>query len=110
VWLSGELGSGKTAFVQALARAAGAARASSPSFALLHQYASPEGVLAHADCYRLRMVDEARDLDLAAVAVHARALVIEWPERAGAHAPPPFAHYRFTHVERSDQRSLERVA
>ena len=63
IWLSGDLGTGKTAFVQALARAAGAAAARSPTFALVHRYASPAGAIAHVDCYRLRAPDEALDLD-----------------------------------------------
>ncbi len=109
VWLSGDLGSGKTALVQALARAAGAEPARSPSFALVHEYPSPEGTLIHVDCYRLRRPEEAWDLDLTAMATGARLLVIEWPERAGAFAPAPDLHLRLEHVERLDRRSVEQV-
>ena len=110
IWLSGELGSGKTALVQALARAAGAEPARSPSFALVHEYLSPEGTLVHVDCYRLRRPEEAVDLDLVSVAASARLLIIEWPERAGPFAPPPDLHLKLTHVERLDRRSVEPVA
>src|SRR5262245_61463168 len=54
VWLTGDLGAGKTTFVQAVAESAHAIRARSPTFALVHQYESPEGPIAHVDCYRLR--------------------------------------------------------
>jgi tRNA threonylcarbamoyladenosine biosynthesis protein TsaE len=107
--LSGDLGAGKTALVQALARAAGAEPARSPSFALVHEYPSREGPLIHVDCYRLRRPEEALDLDLAALAAHARLLVIEWPERAGGFAPDPDLHLRLEHVERPDRRAVEQV-
>jgi tRNA threonylcarbamoyl adenosine modification protein YjeE len=109
VWLSGELGAGKTTVVQAIATAAGAERARSPSFALIHEYASPHGTLVHADCYRLRSPEEARDLDLYALAQEARLLLIEWPEKAGSHAPPPDAHIRLGHAADPDRRTWERI-
>jgi tRNA threonylcarbamoyladenosine biosynthesis protein TsaE len=109
IWLSGDLGAGKTALVQALARAAGAEPARSPSFALVHEYPSPEGPLIHVDCYRLRRPEEALDLDLAALAGRARLLLIEWPERAGAFAPAPDLHLRLEHVERPDRRAVEQA-
>ncbi|WP_287128671.1 tRNA (adenosine(37)-N6)-threonylcarbamoyltransferase complex ATPase subunit type 1 TsaE [Candidatus Cyanaurora vandensis] len=52
--LDGELGSGKTTFVQGLARGLGIVETvTSPTFALIHAY--PEGVppLIHCDLYRL---------------------------------------------------------
>lgn len=109
VWLSGDLGAGKTAFVQALARAAGADRARSPTYTLVHEYRSPAGPLVHVDCYRLRSPDEAADLDFATLSRRARLLVVEWPEKAGAWAPPPDVHLSFSHGARPDRRLLERV-
>jgi tRNA threonylcarbamoyladenosine biosynthesis protein TsaE len=109
LWLSGDLGTGKTTFVQALARAAGATPARSPTFALVHEYPSPEGSLIHVDCFRLKQAEEAMDLDLVREAARARLLVIEWPERAGPYAPGPDAHLRFAHCEVSDRRRLEVV-
>jgi tRNA threonylcarbamoyladenosine biosynthesis protein TsaE len=109
IWLTGELGSGKTTFVQAVAAAAQADRARSPSFALVHEYASPHGTLVHADCYRLREPEEAVDLDFPNLQRHARLLLIEWPERAGRFAPPPDAHVALAHADDSATRWLERV-
>ncbi|MBI4419563.1 MAG: tRNA (adenosine(37)-N6)-threonylcarbamoyltransferase complex ATPase subunit type 1 TsaE [Gemmatimonadetes bacterium] len=107
VWLSGELGSGKTTLVQAITRAAGAGAARSPTYALIHEYASPGGVLVHVDCYRLRHPDEARDLDLAALARRSRLALIEWPERAGPYAPSPDCRVRLSHAAQPDRRTLE---
>ena len=109
VWLSGELGGGKTAFARALVRAADGENARSPTYALVNHYVSPSGTLVHVDCYRLRHPTEATDLDFPELQRNACLLLIEWPEKAGEHAPPPNAHIRFTHVERQDIRLVERL-
>lgn len=109
VWLTGELGAGKTALVQAMARAAGAEHARSPTFALVHEYPSPEGLLIHVDCFRLRDPDEAIDLDFGGLQRRARLLLIEWPERAGALAPPPDLHVTLAHAADPDRRIVEWV-
>lgn len=89
VWLRGGLGAGKTTLAHAIARGRGVAGgASSPTYALVHHYASPRGDLYHVDCYRLRAPEEAVDLDWATLTA-ADLLLIEWPERAGAWAPAP---------------------
>ncbi|HEY2824736.1 MAG TPA: tRNA (adenosine(37)-N6)-threonylcarbamoyltransferase complex ATPase subunit type 1 TsaE [Gemmatimonadales bacterium] len=110
VWLSGDLASGKTTFVQALVRAAGGTDdARSPTFALVHRYDSPSGAIYHADCYRLRDPSEAIDLDLPALTRHARLVVVEWPERALAVLPGPDVHLRFSHVADPARRRVERI-
>ncbi len=109
VWLRGDLGTGKTTFVQALARAAHAEPARSPTFALVHEYQSPAGSIIHADCYRLRDPQEALDLDFPGLERRARLLAVEWPERAGAYAPSPTCELRFDHHEDPDRRIVERI-
>jgi len=91
--LSGETGAGKTFLVRAIARALGAdARVTSPTFALVHEYPTPRGVLVHADLYRLFPspgTDASRSLetDVAALGLRERRgdgaiLVVEWGEEA----------------------------
>jgi len=109
VWLTGDLGSGKTTFVQAVAVAARAEAARSPSFALVHEYESPSGTLAHVDCYRLRDPEEAMDLDFPGLQRDARLLLVEWPEKAGGYAPEPDAHLAFSHADDPEQRIVERL-
>jgi tRNA threonylcarbamoyladenosine biosynthesis protein TsaE len=109
LWLSGELGAGKTTFVQAICRAARAEPARSPTFALVHEYDSPEGPLVHVDCYRLKQPDEASDLDLDALAARSRLLLIEWPERAGAWAPAPTVHLRLGYAADPARRTVEQL-
>ena len=107
VWLSGELGAGKTTFVRHLVRGLGVLHpATSPTYALVHRYAAPQGPVYHVDCYRLRTPDEAHDLDWETLGT-GRALLIEWPERAGAWAPRPTRSIALGHTPNPDVRRLE---
>ena len=88
VWLRGPLGAGNTTLVRAITRGRGVPdAATSPTFGLVHHYEGPRGEIYHVDCYRLRHPDEAADLDWETLTA-ADLLLIEWPERAGAWAPP----------------------
>ena len=81
VLLQGELGAGKTTFVQGIARGLGFdGSVSSKSFVLLGEYAG-RVKLYHADLYRLEDPEQAFDLALDEVSADG-ALVVEWPERA----------------------------
>lgn len=107
VHLEGELGAGKTALSRAIVRGLGGGDvASSPTYALVHRYHGQRGPVYHVDCYRLRTPDEAADLDWETLAA-ADALLIEWPERAGAWAPPPTRRFRLHHLDDPDRRALE---
>lgn len=81
VLLQGELGAGKTTFVQGVARGLGFEGAvSSKSFVLLGEYAG-RAKLYHADLYRLEDPEQVFDLALDEVSADG-VLVVEWPERA----------------------------
>jgi tRNA threonylcarbamoyladenosine biosynthesis protein TsaE len=108
VTLEGELGAGKTTFVKAIARGLGvAAEATSPSYALVHRYRGRRGPVFHLDCYRLRSPDEAADLDWEGLLREGDAVLIEWPERAGAWVPAPARRFRLHHLADPDRRGLE---
>ena len=108
VWLSGEMGTGKTTFAQSILKAATGDSARSPTYALVNHYSCPTGQVVHVDCYRLNDTEEARELDLYDLKRDVRMMLVEWPEKAGEHAPPADAHFHFAHLERSDARSMER--
>lgn len=79
--LLGPLGAGKTTFVQALGRALGsAAQISSPTYTLIHEYPTPEGVLVHIDAYRLPSADTLLELGLEDYLERARLVAVEWGE------------------------------
>jgi len=107
VWLEGELGAGKTTFARALVAGLGVREeATSPTYGLVHRHRGARGDVYHVDCYRLRHPEEAADLDWAALAA-GDALLIEWPSRAGAWAPPATHRVRLGHTDRADRRSVE---
>ena len=109
VWLTGDLGSGKTTFARALTEVAKAEPARSPTFDLVHEYTAPGGLLVHVDCYRLRSPEEALDLDFPELTRYALAVLVEWPERAGSFVPDPDAHVSFGHSEDMCKRWIERI-
>jgi tRNA threonylcarbamoyladenosine biosynthesis protein TsaE len=88
ICLQGELGSGKTTFVQGLAQGWGSLDSvSSPTFILVNIYRRADGAqLFHLDGYRLDSVPEAEELDLDSMLTQG-ALLIEWPERMGGLIP-----------------------
>jgi tRNA threonylcarbamoyladenosine biosynthesis protein TsaE len=111
IGLSGELGTGKTTLVQAICRGLGAkARATSPTYALVHQYEAGPTPVYHVDCYRLRHPDEARDLGFDDMVRERAIILIEWPERAGAWAPPLDRHFQLSYDPDPARRLVEESA
>ncbi len=109
IWLSGEVGSGKTTFVQGFARAMGVDYARSPTFSLVNEYRGRDENLIHVDCYRLRSPDEALDLDFPDLARRATVLIVEWPEQGGEFVPTPDVHIVLSHADDPSVRLLERI-
>jgi tRNA threonylcarbamoyladenosine biosynthesis protein TsaE len=108
VTFEGDLGAGKTTFIQAIARGLGVgAPATSPTYALVHRYHGRRGPVFHLDCYRLRSPDEAGDLDWEGLLAEGDAILIEWPERAGAWLPAPSRRFRLHHLDDPERRGLE---
>ena len=85
VALEGPLGAGKTVFVRAVAEALAvpsSAGVSSPSYTLVNLYDGGRLALAHLDLYRLGDGDELEAIGFRDLLDGARALLVEWPERA----------------------------
>ena len=82
VGLIGELGAGKTCFVQGLTRGLGVTvHATSPTFVLVNEYRGRLPV-HHVDAYRTTTVTELADLGLEEMIDGDGVTVIEWAEKA----------------------------
>lgn len=104
VKLSGDLGSGKTTFTQAVAKTLGVIETvTSPTFIiekiykLDHQHFSH---LIHIDAYRLEKGDELAKLGFAEIAKDAKNLIfIEWPEKVADILPQQSQKISFTFID-----------
>lgn len=87
ILLQGDLGLGKTCFVQGLAEGLGWQGAVlSPTFALLQEY-DTRPPLAHADLYRLDTPEAVYTLGLDELSDNGFILAVEWPNRCPAAWP-----------------------
>jgi tRNA threonylcarbamoyladenosine biosynthesis protein TsaE len=98
VALSGELGAGKTCFVQGLVRGLGVARtATSPTFVLVHEYRGRVPV-HHVDVYRTGSLSELLDLGLPELIDGDGVTVIEWADKVAPLLPARAIHVRIDGV------------
>lgn len=88
------MGTGKTTFIAALCRAMGVVSpGSSPSFALVNEYATAAGEpVYHADLYRLRSEAEGHEAGLEEIFHSGQICLVEWPEKAPGLLPPDALH------------------
>lgn len=104
--LAGDLGAGKTAFVQGYGRGLGVIdRITSPTFMLVHVY---EGRLPihHLDVYRLSQLSEALDLGLAEMLDDGSVVLIEWGDAILPVLPKDYLEVRLTFGVGDDERSI----
>ncbi len=107
VALTGDLGAGKTAFVQGIARALGIARAvTSPTFTLVGDYTGPGGRLIHMDLYRLTGPDDLLAVGFSDYLESGAIVAIEWAERAGDLLPPGAVHVAITPLPEPGARRI----
>jgi tRNA threonylcarbamoyladenosine biosynthesis protein TsaE len=83
VLLVGDLGTGKTTFVQGLAKGLGSdTRARSPSFTMVQSHEGGKYPLVHVDLYRCEHSGEVADLGLEELFEPPAVAAVEWGERA----------------------------
>lgn len=99
ICLQGDLGAGKTTFVQGIAQGWGSLDSvSSPTFILVNIYRrNDQAQLFHMDAYRLDSTPEAEELDLDSMLVEG-ALIVEWPERMAGLIPAERLWVNLEHV------------
>ncbi len=104
--LHGDLGSGKTSFVQGLALALGIRRpVTSPTFTIVNEYQGDRR-LNHIDLYRLSGPDEALALGFEDYVANMGITAIEWAERAADLLPSDTIHVYFSATDAPDERVI----
>lgn len=83
VLLYGNLGAGKTTFVQGMAQGLGITkRIISPTFVILRSYEIPKGMFYHVDLYRIETKHDVEQTGLFDILKNGKSIVaIEWPEK-----------------------------
>lgn len=77
--MSGPLGAGKTTLTRFLVEELGSeADVTSPTYTLVHEYPTPQGVVVHIDAYRLPDAAALEQLGLDETLERARLVVVEW--------------------------------
>lgn len=103
--LTGDLGTGKTHFVKGLARGLGVTESIlSPTFALLHSYASGRVPLYHIDFYRLDTDAQISAAGLEEFFATAGITVIEWWNRWNGPTPPNLRRFDFETLSETERR------
>jgi tRNA threonylcarbamoyladenosine biosynthesis protein TsaE len=98
VALVGELGAGKTCFIQGLVRGLGATtRATSPTFVLINQYRGRVPIY-HVDAYRTQSLVEIMELGVAELLGGDGVTVVEWADKLLPLLPPGTIEVRIAGV------------
>ena len=104
--LTGELGAGKTAFVQGAARALGVeGPVVSPTFVLVREYRGQMPIY-HVDVYRLERLQEVHDLGFEDLLDPAGVVFVEWGDAIEAMLPDSHLRVELGTDEESETRSL----
>jgi tRNA threonylcarbamoyladenosine biosynthesis protein TsaE len=106
--LSGELGAGKTAFVQGFGRGLGITDPIiSPTFMLARQHDTGRLVLHHLDVYRLEQMQEVFDVGLPELLDEGGVTAIEWGDAISPALPADYLEIRLHFGEGDDDRIIE---
>ncbi len=78
----GEMAAGKTTFIKTFCELLGINDVvSSPTFSIVNEYESPNGVVYHFDFYRLKNIQEAFDIGYEDYFYSRNYCLIEWPQK-----------------------------
>ncbi|HEY0863128.1 MAG TPA: tRNA (adenosine(37)-N6)-threonylcarbamoyltransferase complex ATPase subunit type 1 TsaE [Lacunisphaera sp.] len=107
--LHGDMGVGKTTFVQGLAQGLGVhEHVTSPTFAIYSVYQGTAKKLIHLDAYRLEQEAQIESLLLDEFLVSPYLLAVEWPEKTGTWLPKEAWHLTLSIVDGDRHRLVLR--
>lgn len=107
VSVSGEMGAGKTTFIQAVCRQMNVTdKMSSPTYSIINQYMTAGGqVIFHMDLYRIKDAEEAIRAGVEDALYSGGICFIEWPDKI-ADILPLYSVNVFLNIKDGDQRQL----
>ena len=110
IYLSGDLGSGKTTFTKGLIRGLGFdGLVTSPTFSLVDRIETELFLILHIDLYRLERAEEIIELELHEEPNYKKLsiMIIEWPEKGHHLILPPDVEISFDTTKIKDERKIE---
>ncbi len=103
---SGELGAGKTTLINAICKKLGVDESvTSPTYAIIQEYRSNNGIIYHMDLYRIKSIEEAIDTGIEDCLLSKEICLVEWPEKARLLFPPETV-YTSIHTISANTRKL----
>ncbi len=107
VLFNGEMGAGKTTFINALLKAMHSDDvATSPTFSIVNEYAIPNDKIYHFDFYRIESIEEAYNFGIEDYFNSNHYIFIEWPERIEELLPEDAQSITITDLE-DNKKSLK---
>ena len=100
--MKGDLGAGKTTFIQEVAKQMNVLdNISSPSYALINEYLAPAGEkIYHFDLFRIKTISEVLDLGFDEYIDSGSLCFIEWPEIAESLLPERYLEISILNPEK----------
>lgn len=109
VALEGELGAGKTTFIQGMAKGLGVKdQITSPTFVIMKRYGLPDGFFYHLDCYRLHSADDVLDLGFKEIIRPGNIIAIEWAEKIKDILPADTLWLQFEYLNKDERKIATR--
>lgn len=102
IWtFSGDLGAGKTTLIAAICKELEVDdQVSSPTYAIIQEYSSPQGPVYHIDAYRVKDQEEALEIGMDEVLECGAYCFVEWAEKITPLLPE---HYFSLHISGNDK-------
>jgi tRNA threonylcarbamoyladenosine biosynthesis protein TsaE len=107
VFLTGDLGTGKTTLTKGIVSALGVAtedEVTSPTYTLVHVYGGKLAKVFHADLYRIESFHDFETLGMEDMFATPAVAILEWSERFPLESPWPQIRLRLEHLGGDSRR------